>query len=158
MAAHHISKMKQTIVLSPSIERGRFAGSVQDLEKRLRRIAFIAKATDTAVSIPGTDVKLGLDAIIGAVPVAGDLVMGAAAAVLIHDAWRLGVPKPALARMALNAGLDTAIGSVPFIGDLFDLVYRANERNLRIVEAHLGRLDAPQVDAADAGPSAHKRM
>ena len=148
-----MGRMKQQILLSPGLEQGRFTGSVQGLEKRLRRIAFIAKATDTAIAIPGTDVKLGLDAIIGAVPVAGDLVMGAAAAVLIHDAWRLGVPKPALARMAWNAGLDTAIGSVPFIGDLFDLAYRANERNLRIVEAHLGRLDAPQVDVPAAGRS-----
>ncbi len=123
-----------------------FAG-VPHLGRRMRRIALLAKVTDTAVTIPGTDVKLGLDAIVGAVPLAGDLAMACLSAVLIHDAWRLGVPRSAIARMAMNAGLDAAIGSVPFIGDLFDLVYRANERNLRIVEAHLGRLDAPVIDA-----------
>ncbi len=96
--------------------------------------------------MPGTDVKLGLDAVVGAVPVAGDLVMACASAVLIHDAWKLGVPREAVARMTMNAALDAALGSVPFIGDLFDLVYRANERNLRIVEAHVGRLDAPVVE------------
>lgn len=112
----------------------------------MRRIALIAKLTDTAVPIPGTDVKLGLDAVVGAVPLAGDLVMAGVSAVLIHDAWRLGVPREAIARMAANAAMDAAIGAVPFIGDLFDLVYRANERNLHIVEAHLGRLDGPVLE------------
>jgi hypothetical protein len=119
---------------------------VRDLDARLKRIALIARVTDTAVAIPGTDVKLGLDAIVGAVPVAGDLVMACASAVLINEARQLGLPAHVIRRMAVNAGLDFAIGAIPFIGDLFDLVFRANERNLRLVEEHLGRLDGPVVD------------
>jgi hypothetical protein len=150
----HLWRMKHASHPPFAAEQGRHrrsghAGATRatNLDARLKRIALIARATDTMVAVPGTDVKLGLDAVIGAVPVAGDLVMACASAVLIHDAWRLGVPRQDVARMALNAGLDAAIGSVPFIGDLFDLVYRANERNLRIVERHLGRLDAPVVEA-----------
>lgn len=119
---------------------------VTAMDSRLRRIALVAKLTDTVITVPGTDVKLGLDAVIGAVPVAGDLAMGAVALVLVHDARQLGVPRRDLARMLRNVVLDTTLGSIPFIGDLFDLAFRSNERNLRIIEAHVGRLDAPLID------------
>jgi hypothetical protein len=120
---------------------------VTALETRLRRIALIAKIADTAVQVPGTDVKLGLDAVIGAVPVVGDVAMAAVALVLVNDARHLGVPRSDLAVMLRNIALDTTIGAVPFLGDLFDLVYRSNERNLRLVEKHIGRLDAVTVEA-----------
>jgi hypothetical protein len=119
---------------------------VDCLAQRLRRIALITKLTDTAVTMPGTDVKIGLDAVVGAVPIAGDLVMGAVALVLINDARHLGVPKADLARMLRNTALDTAIGAIPFIGDLFDIVYRSNERNLLLIEKHVGRIDAAMMD------------
>ncbi len=121
---------------------------VDALGARLARIALIARVTDTAVTVPGTDVKIGLDALVGAVPVIGDIVMGAAALVLINDARHLGVPKADLVRMLRNTALDTAIGAVPFIGDLFDIIYRSNERNLMLVERHVGRLDATLIDLA----------
>ena len=120
--------------------------SVVALEMRLKRLAFITKVTDTAITVPGTDVKLGLDAVIGAVPLAGDLVMAGVAMVMIYDAQKLGVPKRDVAVMLRNVALDTMIGAIPFIGDLFDLVYRSNERNLRIIERHVGRIDAKVVD------------
>jgi hypothetical protein len=124
----------------------RAAQRVDCLGLRLRRIAMITKITDTAVTVPGTDVKIGLDAVVGAVPIAGDLVMGAVALVLINDARHLGVPKADLARMLRNTALDTCIGAIPFIGDLFDIVYRSNERNLMLIEKHVGRLDARIMD------------
>jgi hypothetical protein len=127
-------------------EEAVFVARADDLDLRLRRIALLAKVTDTLVPIPGTDVKLGLDAVIGCVPVVGDVAMACASAILIHDAHKLGVPRAAVFAMVRNAALDAAIGAVPFVGDLFDLVYRANERNLRIVEAHLGKLDATTID------------
>ncbi|MGL4728657.1 MAG: DUF4112 domain-containing protein [Bosea sp. (in: a-proteobacteria)] len=121
---------------------------VDALAMRLKRVALITRVTDTAVTFPGTDVKIGLDAIIGAVPVAGDVVMASVALVLINDARHLGVPKADLARMLRNTALDTVIGAIPFIGDLFDIVYRSNERNLRLIEKHIGRIDAATVDLA----------
>jgi hypothetical protein len=117
-----------------------------DMERRLRRMALLAKFTDKLVRIPGTDVKIGLDAIVGAVPVAGDAAMFALSLVLIRDAHKLGVPPAIIRKMVANAVLDASIGAVPFVGDLFDLVYRANERNLRLVEGHVGRFDAPIMD------------
>lgn len=120
--------------------------SVRGLETRIRRLAFITKVTDTAITVPGTDVKLGLDAVIGAVPLAGDLVMAGVAMVMIYDAQKLGVPRRDLMVMVRNVALDTTLGAMPFIGDLFDLVYRSNERNLKIIERHIGRIDAAVVD------------
>jgi Domain of unknown function (DUF4112) len=121
---------------------------VDALGTRLKRVALITRITDTAVTFPGTDVKIGLDAVVGAVPVAGDLVMAGVALVLINDARHLGVPRADLARMLRNTALDTVIGAIPFIGDLFDIVYRSNERNLRLIEQHIGRIDATTVDLA----------
>jgi hypothetical protein len=128
----------------------RTAQRVDCLGQRLRRIAMITKITDTAVTVPGTDVKIGLDAVVGAVPLAGDLVMGAVALVLINDARHLGVPRADLVRMLRNTALDTAIGAIPFIGDLFDIVYRSNERNLMLIEKHVGRIDAKMMDITPA--------
>lgn len=126
---------------------GETAFRVAGLDNRLRRIALITRLTDTAIPVPGTDVKLGLDAVIGAVPVVGDVAMAAVALVLVHDAHQLGVPKADVARMLRNVALDMVIGAVPFVGDLFDLVFRANERNLRLLERHVGRIDAPVLEA-----------
>jgi Domain of unknown function (DUF4112) len=127
--------------------------AVDDYQARVGRIALIARLTDTAIRVPGTDVKLGLDAVIGAVPLVGDMVMLCVSAVLIRDAQKLGVPNHALVRMATNSGIDAVVGSVPFIGDLFDLVFRANERNMRIVEQHIGRVDAPVIEVPAKGQS-----
>lgn len=145
-----MSEREEDVSVSGKAGAGPFhAGSfhaVDDYQARVKRIALIARLTDTAIRVPGTDVKLGLDAVIGAVPLVGDMVMLCVSAVLIRDAQKLGVPSHALVRMAANSGIDAVLGSVPFIGDLFDLVFRANERNLRIVERHIGRADAPVIE------------
>lgn len=136
----------------PGIPRARQGGPAaepircSDMERRLKRMSLIAKFTDKLVRIPGTDVKIGLDAVIGAVPVAGDAAMLCVSLLLIRDAHKLGVPEPIIRKMVANAVLDAGIGAVPFLGDLFDLIYRANERNLKLVEAHVGRFDAPIMD------------
>jgi Domain of unknown function (DUF4112) len=140
-----MSKREDKVSVSGKAAAGPFH-AVDDYQARLKRIALISRITDTAIRVPGTDVKLGLDAVIGAVPLAGDMVMLCVSAVLIRDAQKLGVPRHALLQMAANSGIDAVIGSVPFIGDLFDLVYRANERNMRIVEQHIGRVDAPVIE------------
>ena len=131
--------------------------AVDDYQARVKRIALISRLTDTAIRLPGTDVKLGLDAVIGAVPVAGDMVMLCVSAVLIRDAQKLGVPNHALVRMAANSSIDAVVGSVPFIGDLFDLVFRANERNMRIVESYIGRADAPVIEVVASRPKGRAR-
>jgi hypothetical protein len=110
----------------------------------LRRLEVLARVLDTALPIPFLKGRrIGLDALIGLVPVVGDAVMTAVSAYLVIEAKQLGLPKRKLAKMAINLGIDGAIGAVPIIGDVFDIVFRANDRNIRIIHHHLatqGRL------------------
>jgi hypothetical protein len=82
------------------------------------------------------------------VPVVGDLVTGAAAVAVITAAQRRGVPRVVLLRMLLNVGLDTLGGMVPVVGDAFDVVWRANVRNLELLERHQGELE-PKARKSD---------
>ena len=91
------------------------------------------------ISIPGTKIPIGLDALAGLIPVAGDLITAAMGAWMIWEAKNLGLPKWQLWRMAANVGFDTAIGAVPVVGDVFDFAFRSNSKNLRIIQRHLDR-------------------
>jgi Domain of unknown function (DUF4112) len=103
------------------------------------RIDFLERILERAVVIPGMNRGIGLDAAIGFVPVAGDIVAGAMGLYLIWEAHNLGMPKRTLVRMLLNVGIDTGLGAVPIVGDVFDLLFRSNSRNLRLVKRHIGR-------------------
>jgi hypothetical protein len=110
----------------------------------LRRLDHLARLLDTAVPIPFTGgARIGLDALLGIVPVVGDAIAMLISGVLINEARLLGLPRRKLARMAVNTGLDAAIGAIPIAGDVFDVFFRANERNIKIIRRHLekeGRL------------------
>src|SRR5262249_49508933 len=86
--------------------------------------------------------RFGLDPILGLIPGFGDLVAPLFAVMILFHAWELRVPKVVQARMLLNAGIDAVIGAVPIVGDLFDFAWKANERNLLLLEHHAfeGRL------------------
>ena len=94
---------------------------------------------DTAFQVPGTKFRFGLDPIIGLVPGAGDIVTAFFSTMILVHAVRLRVPKVVITRMALNAGLDMLAGAVPLLGDLFDAGYKANYRNLLLLERHANR-------------------
>lgn len=104
-----------------------------------RRIEAFERMMEGLVEIPVLRRKVGLDAIAGAVPVAGDLVTAALGLYLVWEARNLGMPRWQLWRMMANIGVDTAVGVVPVAGDLFDLLFRSNSRNLRIIRRHLDR-------------------
>lgn len=104
-----------------------------------QRVVALEKVLERAFTIPGTEMKVGLDAIVGLVPVVGDWVTGAMSAYLIWEARNLGMSKWQLARMSGNAIFDTAIGMIPFAGDLFDFVFKSNSKNLKIIKAHLDK-------------------
>jgi hypothetical protein len=107
----------------------------------------LAKLLDSAFTIPGTNVKVGLDAVLGFLaPGAGDAAAALAAAVMLWLGFRLRVPKVILGRMLLNIVIDAVVGAVPALGDLFDLYFRAAERNLALLERHAG--DAPAKPGA----------
>ncbi len=99
----------------------------------LRRWAVLL---DSAFRVPGTGIRFGLDAIIGLIPGLGDLSAPIFAGALILTGFRMHVPWIVLARMVLNASIDMLIGLVPFLGDLVDIAWKANLRNLALLERH----------------------
>jgi len=119
-------------------------------KERLKRLRTLAGLLDEAMRLPGTQYRVGFDALIGLVPVLGDLVSTGLALYIVREAARLEVPNPTLLRMIANVGVDFLIGSVPVAGDAFDLVWKANKKNLALLEAYLkeeGLLDEePYID------------
>jgi hypothetical protein len=107
-------------------------GSSTTLEA-LRRWAVLL---DSAFQVPGTRIRFGLDALIGLIPGLGDLSTPAFAALILLQAVRLRLPLVVQARMVLNAGLDMLIGLVPLLGDVADVAWKANLRNLALLERH----------------------
>ena len=103
------------------------------------RVELIEQAMERAFVIPGINRAVGLDAVIGLVPVVGDLIAGAIGIWLVIEARKLGMSKWTQARMLANVGIDTALGAIPLAGDLFDLLFRSNSMNLRLIRKHLDR-------------------
>jgi hypothetical protein len=103
------------------------------------RVEAMEKLLERAFHIPGTKIPFGLDSVIGLVPVLGDFVTAAMGAYIVWEARNLGMSKWQLVRMTANLGIDTAIGAIPFVGDAFDLVWRSNSKNLRIIKKHLDK-------------------
>ncbi|TDF35155.1 DUF4112 domain-containing protein [Alteromonadaceae bacterium M269] len=111
--------------------------SAELLNKAPRRLLLaqkIANLSDTAVRIPGLNLRVGLDFIIGLIPVVGDALMLGASLSLIGLAKSLGAPKGMLLLMLRNAAIDFFVGMVPIVGDIFDLFFKANHRNIKMLE------------------------
>lgn len=105
--------------------------------------AFV-RLMDDALRIPGTDVRFGLDAILGLIPGAGDAVTALASLAVLGVAARDGAPPVLIVRMALNLGLDALLGTVPILGTIFDVGFKANRRNLRLLERHRAGATGPR--------------
>lgn len=103
---------------------------------RLPDLQRYATGLDKAFRIPGTNIRFGLDPIIGLVPFVGDLVSPIFAALLVVEGSRLGIPKIILIRMVVNALIDAVIGAIPFAGAVGDIFFRANTKNLALLERH----------------------
>ncbi|WP_336973297.1 DUF4112 domain-containing protein [Sphingobium aromaticiconvertens] len=104
-----------------------------------RRIEAMEALLEGLFVIPGTNRRVGLDSLVGLIPVVGDLVTAGMGAWIIWEAKNLGMPKWQLVRMAGHVGVDTLVGAIPFAGDLFDFLYKSNSKNLRIIRKHLDR-------------------
>lgn len=102
---------------------------------RLRRLAWIV---DAAFRLPGTRFRFGLNSLIGLTPAAGDALLAAVSLYIVWEARALGVPRAKLMQMLANVGVETVAGAVPIVGDLFDMTFKANLRNLAIIEEHCG--------------------
>ena len=122
-----------------------------EVEAAVARIEAIARLMDDRFMIPGTSTRIGLDALIGLVPVVGDLVSQAISSYLIWEARQLGVSRLVIGRMIANTAIDTVVGIVPFVGDAFDIAFRANRKNVMLLKAHLAKHGHIRRDAA-SGP------
>ena len=120
-----------------------------------QRVEALEALLERALTLPGINRPIGLDAIVGLIPVIGDFVTAAMGSYLIWEARNLGMSKWQMARMAGHIGVDTALGAIPFVGDLFDFAYRSNSKNLRIIKKHLDRI-AP-ADATIEGQIVSRR-
>ncbi|MBA3678028.1 MAG: DUF4112 domain-containing protein [Sphingosinicella sp.] len=104
-----------------------------------RRLEAMELILERAMVVPGTNYRIGLDAIAGLIPVVGDLITASMGAWLVWEARNLGMSKFQLVRMAGNVAVDTAVGAIPVLGDAFDFVFRSNTRNLRILKRYLDK-------------------
>lgn len=104
---------------------------------KIKQLRALARLMDEAITIPGTNVRLGVDSIVGLIPVAGDLLSATLSLYIIREAARLGVPKKILLRMTFNLGVDVLVGAVPVAGDVFDVLWKANKKNLDLLEKYL---------------------
>jgi hypothetical protein len=108
-------------------------------EQRLARLDAIAKLLDVAFILPGTNIRYGIDGLIGLIPVVGDLITTAISLWLVREARALGAPWHITARMLANVAVDGVVGIVPIAGDAFDVMFRANVRNVRMLKRWMDR-------------------
>lgn len=111
--------------------------SSEDRDRILSRIRTLTRLTDDAIRLPIINYRIGFDPLIGLIPGAGDTVGFVLSAYLLLEARRLGVPGNVLVRMLGNVVLDALVGAVPLVGDLFDFAFKANRRNMNLLERSL---------------------
>ena len=113
---------------------GELLGPEAEGERQAReRLSFLAWLLDSSIPIPGTRLTIGLDALIGLFPFIGDLIGVLASSYILAEANRMGVSRAILTRMTFNVAIDGVVGIVPFFGDVFDAAWKANQKNVRLL-------------------------
>lgn len=123
------SKLNQSTDVPPSM-------------KRLRQLSYLL---DNAIAVPGTDIRFGLDPILGVLPGGGDVLTGIMSVYIVFEGARMGLPAQTIGRMGFNIVLDTLTGLVPVLGDLFDVAWKANSQNVALLEKHLAAPEPSRV-------------
>lgn len=108
-------------------------------QHELKRLEKLANTLDTAVGIPGTRLSIGLDGLVGLLPVVGDTAMFLSGLWIVHRAHKMGIRKTVLTKMLLNLGVDATVGAVPVVGDLFDFIWKANRRNMTLIKQEVDK-------------------
>ena len=109
----------------------------EDKKVYLQRLKHLAIWLDDRIPIPGTNQRIGLDGIIGFIPIIGDVFTSVTALYILRVAWKLGVPMKILIKMIWNLGLDFFLGAVPLVGDLCDIYFKSNLKNVRLLIEYL---------------------
>jgi hypothetical protein len=121
-------------IISPKQSwRQKAASSTFDNE----HLDYLSHILDDFIRIPGTPIRFGLDGIVGFIPGVGDVIGGLASTIIVFAAWVRGVPGIIIARMVLNVAIETAVGSIPVFGNVFDIAWRANRRNYKLLEGSI---------------------
>lgn len=116
-----------------------------------QRVEMLELLLERSLTIPGIKFPIGLDAVVGLVPVLGDLITAALGAYMVWEGRNLGMSRWQLLRMAGNVGMDTLIGALPVVGDAADFLFRSNSRNLKIIKRHLDK-HHPETRIIDVTP------
>ena len=103
-------------------------------EEKLLRLKLLSERLDELTKIPGTNQKIGIDAIIGLIPILGDLIGAVFSTYIMYSGIKMGVSSKVVTKMAANIGIEFIIGSFPIIGDIFDILWKANKRNVELIE------------------------
>jgi Domain of unknown function (DUF4112) len=122
-----------TKIVGISLPTGTDAASVR------ARVTAMEQLLERSFVLPGVNMPIGLDSLIGLIPVLGDIVTTALGAYIVWEARNLGMSKWKLARMGANVLFDTAIGAIPVVGDAADFVFRSNSKNLKLILKHLDK-------------------
>lgn len=125
--------------VSPDQAGPRAADPAEERARRVARLTALAAFLDSAIELPGVRTRVGFDALIGLVPGVGDALSAGLALYIVYEARKLGASKRQIAAMLGNVAIDTLAGSVPILGDIFDLTFKANVRNLRMLGIDAGR-------------------
>ncbi|MGB3404948.1 MAG: DUF4112 domain-containing protein [Microcoleaceae cyanobacterium] len=115
----------------------------------VRQLRQLSHVLDNAIPVPGTSYRIGLDPILGLIPGGGDIVGGILSAYIMFKAFQMGVPRKTLTQMATNIALESLVGTVPVLGDVFDVAWKANVKNVELLETHL---NVPTPEAKKANP------
>ena len=120
----------------------------EERARELARLNRLARLLDARFRLPLTSIRVGADGLVGLIPGIGDTLVALPSAYMILRGWQLGARRRTLAKMTLNTGIDYAIGAVPLVGDIFDIGFKGNLRNIRLLEADLA--ETPAHHHADA--------
>jgi hypothetical protein len=131
----------------PALSRRPVATVGTHLPRELERLKRLSRLLDSAIGIPGTRYRFGLDAIVGLVPGIGDAIGAIFSTYIIFQAARLGASNAILTRMIGNVAVDTIVGEIPLLGDLFDVGFKSNLRNLSLLEQHVHRPAAAKAQS-----------
>jgi len=103
-------------------------------EEQLLRLRTLGERLDESINIPGTNYKIGLDPIIGAIPIIGDLIGGILSTYILYSGMKMGASPKIIAQMATNIAIEFIVGSLPILGDIFDIIWKANIKNIELIE------------------------
>ena len=136
------AKYKQSSPVKPIVLPARDSAYRAERVDRFAQFEKLTRFLDDAIKVPGTNLRIGWDSIIGIVPGLGDVVSTVLSGYLVYQAKQLGAPNWVLTRMVGNVALDFLIGAVPVVGDVFDVFFKSNRRNSKLLKKHLDRHNA----------------